>query len=262
MIPLVSQLATTWSSIADLCAELSEEEWKRPTGCPGWSVQDQLSHLIDFEAFALGRPRPDHSVGDLSNARNDMGKMNEIGVDFRRPRSGAEVLAEFEEVTAARLERLAALTEEKLDEETTTPIGPGTVRDLLTLRNMDTWSHEQDIRRALGRPGHTSGPEVDDAIAYWAQFLPYAVGKLAGAPEGTTAVFLIGEHRPVAVEVVDGRGRAATEIPDSPTVRLRMDSGAFAALVGARTDARPDDVEVTGDQELGRTIAAHLGFLP
>lgn len=262
MIPLVQELAATWSSIADLCTGLTEEEWKTPTGCPGWTVQDQVSHLIDFEAFALGRPRPDHRVADVPHARNDMGKVNEVGVDFRRSRPGAEVLAEFEEVTAARLEALAGLTEAQLDTETDTPIGKGTIRDLLTLRNMDTWSHEQDIRRALGRPGHTAGPEVDDAIAYWAQFLPYAVGKLAGAPEGTTAVFLIGAHPPVAVEVAGGRGRLATDAPDAPTVVLRTDAGAFAALVGGRSDADPDAVEVTGDEELGRKIASNLGFLP
>lgn len=261
MIPLVQHLATTWTSIADLCAGLSEEEWKLPTGCPGWSVQDQLSHLIDYEAFALGRPRPEHTVGDVSNARNDMGKINEVGVDYRRSLAGAEVLAEFDDVTAARLERLAELTEEQLDEETDTPIGPGTVRDLLRMRNMDTWSHEQDMRRALRRPGHAAGPEVDDAVAYWSQFLPFAVGKRAGAPDGTTAVFHIGEQPPVAVAVENGRG-AVAEVPDDPAVVLRMDAVQFAALVGGRTDARPEDVEVTGDQALGRTIASSLGFLP
>lgn len=261
MIPLVQHLAATWTSITELCSGLTEAEWKRPTGCPGWSVQDQVSHLVDYETFAIGRPRPEHTVDDLSIARNDMGKLNEIGVDFRRARTGAEVLAEFEEVTAARLERLAGLTEERLADEANTPIGPRTVRDLLRMRNMDTWSHEQDIRRALGKPGHASGPEADDAVAYWSQFLPFAVGKRAGAPDGTTAVFHIGDQAPVAVAVEDGRGRAA-EVPDDPTVVLRMDAVLFAALVGGRTDAKPEDVEIAGDEALGRTIASSLGFLP
>src|SRR4051812_30541422 len=137
MVPLVEQLAATWKSIGDLCAGLTDSEWSRPTGCPGWTVQDQVSHLVDYESFALGRPRPEHAVAALDHLRNDMGKINEIGVDVRRARSGAEVLAEFVEVTAARLERLAALTDDDLARETPTPAGPGTVRDLLTLRVMD-----------------------------------------------------------------------------------------------------------------------------
>jgi hypothetical protein len=30
---------------------------------------------------------------------------------------------------------------------------------------MDNWSHEPDIRRAVGRPGHTEGPAVQQAVA-------------------------------------------------------------------------------------------------
>ena len=65
--------------------------------------------------------------------------------------------------------------------QTTTPVGLGIVADLLTLRVMDSWSHEQDIRRAVGRPGHTEGSAVEEALAYFSRFLPYLVGKRAAA---------------------------------------------------------------------------------
>lgn len=262
MLPLVEQLAATWRSISELGATLSETEWKRPTGCPGWTVQDQVAHLIDFESHALGRPRPDHAVGEVPHARNDMGRVNEIGVDVRRVRSGAEVLAEFDEVTAARLAQLSPLAEDALDTETTTPIGPGTIRDLLTLRIMDTWSHEQDIRRAVGRPGHLDGPVVATAVEYWSRFLPYAVGKLAQAPEGSTVVFVVDDLPAIPVAVEGGRGKLAEAAPPSPTVRLRMGPGTLAALVGGRADADPGAVEVEGDEVLGRRIASNLGFMP
>lgn len=262
MIPLVEQLAATWTSIADLGDTLTEDEWKRPTGCPGWSVQDLVSHLIDFEAFALGRPRPEHAVADVPHAKNDMGRINEIGVDARRARSGGDVLAEFREVTAARLEQLQGLGEEDLAAETQTPIGPGTLRDLLTLRVQDSWSHEQDMRRAVGRPGHDRGAVVETAVRYWSQFLPFAVAKRGGAPDGTTAVFHVGELPPVAVEVAAGRGRIAGALPEDPTVVLRLSPVTFAALVGGRSDAPLDEVEVAGDEALGRHLAANLGFLP
>ena len=262
MIPMVEHLATTWTSIDALCASLGEADWKQPTGCPGWTVQDNLSHLVDYEAFALGRERPDHVVADLSHTKNVMGESNEVGVDARRIRSGREVLGEFREVTAERLERLEQLTEEDLDREAQTPIGPGTVRDLLTLRVMDTWSHEQDIRRALGRPGHTEGPVVAHSIGYFCRFLPYVVGKAAAAPEGSTAVVLVGDLPPVAIDVVGGKARLAAEVPVDPTVLLRTDVTNFAALVGGRSDARPDEVTIAGDIDLGRRIVAALGFMP
>jgi uncharacterized protein (TIGR03083 family) len=261
MIPLVEQLAATWRSVDDLCSTLSDDEWRRPTGCPGWTVQDQVSHLVDYEAGALGRPRPDHAPADLSHTKNEMGAANEVGVDARRSKSGAEVLAELREVVAARLDRLASLTEADLEHEASTPVGPGTLRDVLTLRLMDTWSHEQDIRRALDRPGHADGPAVATTVAYWSQFLPILVAKRAGAPDGTV-VFAIGDLPPAVVEVAAGRGRLADGPAGEPLARLRMDAPELAAFVGGRSDAPVEAVHIDGDVALGRRILDHLGFLP
>jgi uncharacterized protein (TIGR03083 family) len=259
--PSIDHLEITWQSILELCADLTEEDWKRPTGCPGWSVQDNVAHLVDYESGALGRPRPEVSLPEArDHLKNPLGEANEVGVEARRSLSGAAVLAELQEVTAARVAQLRALTEGDLAREVPTPAGPGTVADMLTLRVMDTWSHEQDIRRALGRPGHTSGPAVDEAVAYWSQYLPYVVGKRAGAPDGAMVVLELGDQR-TAVEVVDGRARVAATLDREPTVRLSMPATTFAALVGGRTDA-PDDVAIAGDEELGRRIVASLAFLP
>lgn len=259
----IENLAALWSSIDALCDGLGEDEWKRPTGCPGWTVQDQVAHLIDYESGALGRPRPEHVVPDdgADHLKNDIGKANEVGIDYRRSWPGAKVLAEFREVTADRLAQLQALTDDDLAQEVMTPAGPGTVADMLTLRVMDTWSHEQDVRRALGRPGHVAGPAVDEAIGYFLRFVPLAVAKRAKAPEGSTVLLHIGDRPPLAIAVVDGRGVTTDELPQSPTVALRMPVATFAALVGGRAD-RPDDIEVVGDSELGDRIVGALGFMP
>jgi uncharacterized protein (TIGR03083 family) len=164
-------------------------------------------------------------------------------------------------VTAGRLAQLRGLDEAELSREIMTPAGPGTVADMLTLRVMDTWSHEQDIRRAVGRPGDAEGPAVDEAVAYWSRFLPYVVGKRAGAPDGTAVVFVIGDGRRFGVEVVDGRARATVQLPDAPTVTVSMPATTLAALVGGRADA-PDDVVLAGDTALGRAITEGLGVLP
>ena len=261
MTTSVENLATVWRSIGELCSDLSEDEWKHPTGCPGWTVQDNLSHIVDYESRAVGRPAPQHAPADLSHTRNPMGEANEVGVDFRRGRSGAEVLAEFREVTAERLTQLRALDEHDLRREVQTPAGPGTMAEMLTLRVMDCWTHEQDIRRALGRPGHAEGPVADEAVGYWTRFLPFVVGKKAAAPDGATVLFRIGDRPPVAMEVVDGRARVAAAPPAAPTVALSLPATTFAALVGARSDA-PGDVDISGDRALGERVVAGLGFMP
>ena len=263
--PSIDNLERTWRSLVDLCADLSEEEWKRPTGCPGWSVQDHVSHLIDYESRALGRPAPDGEARPYPHTKNALGEGNEIGVEHRRGRSGGEVLAELRDVTAARSAQLGALTADDLAAETVTPVGPAVVADMLRLRVMDTWSHEQDSRRAVGRPGHESGPAVEESVTYLAQFLPAVVGKRAGLPDGAVVAFEIGDVHRGAIEMVDGRARsvdagAAADVA-APTVRLTMPASTFGALVGGRSDA-PDDVVVDGDTELGRRIVGVLAFLP
>ena len=89
---LVDNMERVWRSIEDLCRDLTEEEWKTATDCPGWSVQDQLSHLAGSESGILGRPSPDHTPRDTSYVKNDIGRRNEAVVDYRRPSPGQRVL--------------------------------------------------------------------------------------------------------------------------------------------------------------------------
>jgi uncharacterized protein (TIGR03083 family) len=256
----VENLAIVWSSIDQLCSGLPAGQWDLPTGCPGWTVKDHLSHLVDYEARALGRPAPEHEPGPLPHVKNEMGQANEIGVDVRRPRPGAQVLAEFRQVTGERLARLRTLTGQDLAAPVTTPAGPGTMADLLTLRVMDGWMHEQDIRRATGRPGHVNGPAAGEAVGYFTRFLPYVVGKRVAAADGSKVVFRIGGLDPVAVQMAGGRGSLAADASGA-TAGLAIPVTTFAALAGGRSDA-PDDARITGDEALGRRVLGSMGLMP
>jgi len=260
MQPSVENLGMVWASVDRLCSGLPDSDWDLPTGCPGWTVKDHLSHLVDYEARALGRPASEQDPGPRPYLKNDMGRSNEIGVDARRPRPGPAVLEEFREVTAERMAQLGRLTEQDLAAQTMTPAGPGTLADLLTLRVMDSWSHEQDIRRAVGRPGGEDGPAAAEAVGYFVRFLPYVVGKRAAAPEGSKVVFRIGGQSPVPVEVVGGRGKVAAD-PDGATVSLEIPVTSFAALACGRGEA-PDDVVITGDRALGQRVLESMDIMP
>ena len=266
MTESIEHLAALWSSLDELCADLTEEQWKTPTGCPGWTVQDQLSHLIDYEARAVGKPAPEHKAADVSHTKNDLGVTNEDGVDARRGLPGADVLAEFRSVTADRLAQLRALTPADLEREVTTPAGPGTVADMLTLRVMDTWSHEQDIRRAMGRPGNEDSPAADYAVDYFCRFLPIVVARRAEPADGDVVAFEIGARPPLVVSVRDGKGSVADGASDAgsvaPTVALRMPTGTFGALIGGRSDVDRGTVSVEGDQALGERVLSAIGFMP
>ena len=79
---LVDMLEELWASIAELGSGLDEVEWKRPTECPGWTVQDNLVHITALERFILGDPLPSEDVPeDLPHVKNDIGRANERWIE-------------------------------------------------------------------------------------------------------------------------------------------------------------------------------------
>ncbi len=261
---LVDALEEEWGSITDLCAGLNEVEWKTETECPGWSVQDNVSHLIGIECTIMGRPAPDHTPPDLPHIKNDIGRSNEIWVDSRRARPGAEILAEFETVAAERIAMLRAMDDAGFSADSWTPAGPGTVRDLLPFRIFDSWAHEQDMRRAVDKPGHLEGPAAELALGRVTGALPYIVGKKVGPPDGTTVVFDYDSNTtPITVE--GGRAKALDHAPKDRTVSLTMDTDTLVRLCMGRGDPQAilqsGAVKLTGDEELGRQIATNMNFM-
>jgi uncharacterized protein (TIGR03083 family) len=265
---LVDALDEVWSSIGDVGDGLSESEWKAPTEVPGWSVQDNLSHIVGMEARLLGRDEPAHDVpADLPHVRNEVGAGNEVAVDARRARSGAEVLAEFRDVTGERLAQLRAAGPDDFGAESWTPVGPGTVRDLLPFRIFDSWVHEQDMRRAVGREGHLDGPVAEAALERTIGAVPFVVGKKAAAPDGSTVVVELSGPlaRSFGVGVEGGRARLLDDVPASPTTRIVTDSPTFERLGTGRVDPatalRDGRVTVEGDDALGQKVVTNLNFL-
>ncbi len=265
--PIVELLAQEWAQLAELGASLSPADWATPTECPGWSVQDQYAHIIGTESMLLGEPTPEPEVGDAAHIRNPIGKANEAWVASMRTLAGAEVLDRFRTVTAARLEQLRAFPAERFDEVGPTPVGNAPYREFMNVRLMDNWVHEQDIRRAVGRPGHLSGPIVEHSLGRFVPAMGFVVGKKAAAPDGASVVFdLAGEAgRTVVVTVADGKAKVGTDAPSSPTVTLAMDVATWWCLALGRWDGPTTRAEglvtITGDLALGERVVDNLNFM-
>jgi uncharacterized protein (TIGR03083 family) len=141
------------------------------------------------------------------------------------------------------------------------------VRDFLHIRIFDCWVHEQDIRRAVGRPGNLEGPVARHSVGRITSAMPFVVGKKAQAPPGTTVVFEItgpaGDTLPIGVEGT--RARRLDALPATPTVRLTMDVETFNCLGCGRWE--PDTVlasgkvRINGNRALGETIVRQMNFM-
>ena len=100
MIPIdtIDKLEATWQSVSALGARASTRSSGRlPTDLAGWTVQDNLAHLIGTERMLQGLPAA-HDAGRGGCARQEPDRRVQRGRGRSPPRrsSGAEVLAEFD----------------------------------------------------------------------------------------------------------------------------------------------------------------------
>ena len=263
----IGLLSACWASISALGASFGPAEWDIATDCPGWSVRDNVSHLIAIERRLLGFPNDPPLSEYPAYVKNEIGKFNEDAIELRRHRPGAEVLAEFNEITAQRERALAAMSTEDFDKVGWSPVGDVPYRRFMIVRLFDCWVHEQDIRRAVAKPGQLTGPVADEAMAMHRGSLGYIVGKKAGAPDGSVVAFSV-TGPTVAhylVEVRDRRAAVVDGASATATATLTSDTETYNALLCGRWTA--DDalakgrLQLDGDIELATAVASSMGSL-
>jgi uncharacterized protein (TIGR03083 family) len=242
----------TARSMHALGGELGPDDWTRATECPGWSVKDQYSHILGIERWLLGEAG-DGVIRTVANTALD--------VEALRDSAPGTILGELDGVLGRRLIALRSGAIE-LAEVIDTPFGRTMVYgDFMRFRAFDVWMHEQDVRRAVGRPGNLDGPAAECTRQIIGGALTFVVGKRAAAAPGQAVVVETQDHR-WRVEVGDDSRAHFRDGAAEPTVRLRMAWETFARLGGGRIDASAADVEVAGDVDLAGRVLAGMAITP
>ena len=265
---LIGYVELWWQAVDDLTTlleQLPDEEWSTPTDLPGWDVKAVAAHAAHLESLLAGAPHHEVEIGEPDHVRSPMGAFTEQGVVARRDRSPDELINEIR--SSATTRHTALLPDPPTDPTASAPglfgmLGWSTEK-LLRNRPLDIWMHEQDLRRAVGRPGNLDGPAGIHSADYLAESLGFVVAKKVGAPAGTTVVLEIEGHAPYACTVNDrGRGEQLPEPPVDPIVRLAMSRACFIELAGGRRAPENDAVRIDGDISLGQRIVAGLAVTP
>lgn len=259
-------LEETWTGLADAVTGLTPAQWDLPTDLPGWTVKDNVSHVVGLELLLLGEPFPTHELpADLPHVRNDAGRFMEVAVDLRRPASGESVLAELRDVTARRLKVLRSLDDASLDEEVLGFFGnPTKLGWQLGIRTFDCWVHEQDVRRALGLPRSLTST----AAAISRRRLLLALTGLArDVPAVAGRVVVVetrGEVPSIAALSYGSPPRYVDADAPDAAVRITLDFETFLLLgTGRRTyDDVAGSVEIAGDIALGEELVRHFTITP
>ena len=268
---IVAALRETWYSLDGYASQLTQEQWDAPSDCPGWVVKDLVSHLAGTERQLLGDtilPLEEESIGE--HVKNDMGRMNEAWVQAMRVLDGPGVLAEFEDAINLRLETLDAMSEDDFGAESWMPVGKGTYRDLMMIRVMDSFVHEQDVRLSTGGPflSHQKAGKI--ALDQLCSGLPYVVGKRLKPAEGTIVRVDVRSPKDLMsssrVQVLAGRGvlmPAAEVAVDDAILTCSFEAFVMATSgrLGAAAYLEDGSVEVAGDKDLALELYRDLAFV-
>lgn len=263
---LLGDLRDVWVSIDDLLASLDDEDFAAPTACPGWDVAAVLAHVIGTELMMSGEAPPAVDVPELPHLRNDIARANEAWILARRDRTPDELRSEFREVVARRTDELGGLTQQDVDAESWTPAGQATLGRFLQIRVFDTWIHELDIRDAVGRVGHETGPAVQRTLAEVGNGIGFVVGKRAGAPDGSWVRIDLPGPEPARYDVVvEGRARVVGDEPSGdPTVAVTLGSTDLVRCVAGRVDPAAllaaGTITLGGDAALGERIVSAFPY--
>lgn len=268
---LIEAYSATGQAILDLGFTCREDDFDKPTQCPGWTVKDQLSHVVGLEDVFHGNSSPEVDVPDYEWLRSDFGRFMQTHVEARRSVSGQDVVAQWQELFP---QRVAALHQLLADPETIvdTPVGPRRPVDLVSLRVVDMWCHEQDIRQALNRPGNLDTAAAALFTARLMSALPIRAAK-AGLAVGTTVI--IETTGPVnarsGVRIIDGEdgapygeelfsGDSHDESAKVTTIRLTTEE--FTRRGAGRIDTADLRYQVEGDEDVARRVLDAMAVTP
>ena len=237
----------TMVSFDAVLSELTDDEWRRHA-LRDLDIQGLVGHLIGVERqlhAALGIA-PDVTVGADHVSATQADAVAQAG------RPPADTHADWLELTAETIAHVTNLDPEGRERLITQDGFTIPVERMLVIRSFETWTHEEDIRRATGRPlaaPDSSCLRLMTEVAVSA--LPRGLASIDRPQLGRTArIVLTGP----------GGGTWQTSLdrgdPGPTDVRIIADAVSFCRLVANRMDPAAVGAHVTGDEALGANLLA------
>ncbi len=244
----------------DVAESLAGDDWDQPTGCPGWSVRDVVAHVCGMEDVLTGGPEPEVEVpDDLPHVTSPISAYTERQVIALRSLSTEDLVKMLALAVDRRTQQLAG------DLDAPAPWFLGGERRLIAglgMRTFDIWVHEQDVRRAIGRPGHLDGPAPRACLDRMLRGLADALPERLQDASGTLDLRVTGAQQ--GSVVFDVHSGDVLDDGIHASVTMTLDFADFVPLVSGRQDA-PDPArvaQVDGDPGLAARVLTSLTITP
>jgi uncharacterized protein (TIGR03083 family) len=233
------------AELLKLCAELTDADWAAPSGCSGWRVQDVVSHMGALFWLVVDRSKlPD--IGDLPTER-----AQDAYVDHRRSMTAQQVVADYEEVSAAAIPVLASLIGQTFE----IPLGDLGTYQAQTIPTAYSFDHYVHIRMDLFPPRGplTASPPPSDEL----RLTPALDWAQAALPQQSAAAI---SDLPGSIEFVI-TGPAARTISigtGNPLGQVSLDAPAFLRSITARSDWAAATIESAPQTTLTPALLSRL----
>ncbi|HZA79800.1 MAG TPA: maleylpyruvate isomerase family mycothiol-dependent enzyme [Acidimicrobiales bacterium] len=268
-----SLMRTVRARLHELVDALADDNWHRPTVCPGWSVADIVAHVIGDDLGRLSRthdgvviePEPGEALPGFLDRINE-----EWIVAFRRlspavlvsllGAGGAEVLALWDELALDA--PTSGVSWAGLEES---PAWMDLARD-----TTEYWIHEQQIREAVDRPHHDPD-EVIAVVGILSRGLPHALRDVEAEDGARVVVRADDLGVGWAVERRDGqwwwtgaaepRGAASDAEGPAPAAVVTASGQAYWRRWTRHPAGTQDLFTVTGDPEAATAVLDHVAII-
>jgi uncharacterized protein (TIGR03083 family) len=245
MSDTIDALRADRAVLLDICAGLSASSWKAGSGCPGWSVQDVVTHMgAGFQAVVDPAALPDTQGLPFERAQDAI-------VEARRGLTPAEVVAHYAEVSEKALGVLRELAAGTFE----VPLGDAGTYPASALPAAFCFDHYTHIRADLfaprgplpGPPPSSDGPRLGGAI----DWIEAAIGQQNADRLAALTV-------PAEIVLSGGDSRTVRLGPDGPpAATVSSDADAFVRWVTQRATWEELGVEAAGDD---RALAVLRGL--
>lgn len=223
--------------VLGICAGLSAPDWAADSGCPGWSVQDVISHLgAGYWMVADPSSRPGREALPFERGQDAL-------IEARRHLSAAETVADYEDISTKAIEILAGL----LDNGSEVPLGDLGTFPAAILPTAFCFDHYAHTRLDLFQP---RGPLCGEPPAAGALTLDPALDWAQAALPQQNAGILAGLTGPVEVIISGPAARTIRLGPaGEPVARIGSGAGEFLRWVTQRGTLEDAGAEVSGDDQ-------------
>lgn len=218
-----------------LCQELDDGVWAKDSGCPGWTMQDVVSHMACSFWLAVDPANLPDPAGLPAERAAD------LYVESRRHMTPQQVVADYTSVSARGLEILAAAQGQDFD----VPLGDVGTYPASVVPTAFAFEHYVHIRCDLFAP---SGPLTGEPPASDDLRLAPTLDWIEAALPQQNSELLDGMDKSVEVRLVGTAGRTM-RIGASPNsaAQITCDAPAFVRWVTQRGSWEALGVDAQGD---------------